>query len=217
MQCAHADDVMLALVSPDAYWLLSEWRRNTFGDQLAMRQMLKGAQQQVCDAAAFEPALQGAVVSVRTKGLWSTFHKATVRQQQVHDVLALRVVLKGEQDEDQCYHALSALRRMWSPVPGRSKDYVTNPKPNGYQALHETMRLLSGHQMEVQIRTEHMHDEAELGSAAHRKYKGALAALPATVMSGVALSSYDRPAWPLRTRWPLPPMTALKLATRLSM
>ena len=168
----QADDIMLALISPQAYWLLREWRTEAFGVQEAMRCSLANARQQILRMSTAHRALRGVEVSVRHKGLWSTFHKATVRRKHVHDVLAVRVVLRGD-DPDDCYDALRALRERWSSVgDARFKDYVRFPKANGYQGLHDTLRLPCGRQFEVQIRTAAMHAHAEFGPASHRHYKG---------------------------------------------
>lgn len=161
-----ADDVMLALVSPEAFWLLHQWRRTAFGEQVAMRHVLQSTRAEIRDI--IPPRY--ATVSVRTKGLWSTFHKATVRQKQVHDVLAVRVVVRGD-DEDDVYEALQAIRSVYPAVSGRLKDYVRFPKANGYQSLHDTLLLPNGQEFEIQIRTERMHAQAEVGTAAHRRYK----------------------------------------------
>jgi len=184
--CADADDVLLAMVSPHAYWLLRQWRRNTFGDQRETRAALQDVRSYLVQTGASEDVLRGADVSVRTKGLFSTFHKAVVRGQSVHDVLAVRVVLRKGLGPEACFEAHDVLRGMWESAPGRHKDYVSMPKRNGYQALHDTMILPSGTSFEMQLRTEQMHREAEWGSAAHRRYKGALLRLPAAVLSGVA-------------------------------
>lgn len=191
--------------------MVRQWRSQAFGDQEAMRGMLRGARQHLLRVARTDATLRGATVTVRTKGLFSTFHKAVVRRQQVHDVLALRVVLRPRLGEQACFDAHAALRRVWGSVGGRHKDYVSAPKANGYQALHDTMRLPSGHEFEVQIRTDEMHREAEYGAAAHRRYKGALARLPLAVLTGVADASSSMVA-----RWPMQPEAALGLATRLS-
>ena len=180
--------MLLALASPETFWLLRDWREQAFGQEEELRATLESARTDILAAAraSDEPALRGVSVSVRPKGLWSTFHKATVRKQQVHDVLALRVVLPSKREEE-CFDALEALRRMYpSLVSGRFKDYITSPKVNGYRALHEAFMLPNGHEMEIQLRTSEMHREAEFGKAAHRKYKGPAATFGAAIVTGIA-------------------------------
>ena len=88
---------------------------------------------------------------------------------EIYDVIAFRVILDGGQEH--VYAALGIVHAIWRPVPGRFKDYVALPKPNGYQSLHTTVIGPYGERMEVQIRTREMHRDAELGIAAHWKYK----------------------------------------------
>jgi GTP pyrophosphokinase len=87
----------------------------------------------------------------------------------IYDVIAFRTILEGE--ESGVYAALGVVHSIWRPVPGRFKDYVALPKPNGYQSLHTTVIGPYGERMEVQIRTAAMHRDAELGIAAHWRYK----------------------------------------------
>lgn len=89
---------------------------------------------------------------------------------EIYDVIAFRIVLDGE--ADAVYAALGMVHATWPPVPGRFKDYVALPKRNGYQSLHTTVIGPYGERMEVQIRTEDMHRNAEFGIAAHWRYKG---------------------------------------------
>src|SRR5205807_10231276 len=110
-------------------------------------------------------------VDSRIKRLYS-IHQKLLRQRitvdQVYDLLAVRIITKSVKD---CYAALGAIHQMWRPVPGRIKDFIAMPRPNLYQSLHTTVMTESGHQFEVQIRTEEMHKMAEEGIAAHWKYK----------------------------------------------
>lgn len=197
------DDVLLAMVAPGAFWLLHKWRRNTFGDVDTLRRVLDDAREQLLQPGGLPPALirSGATVSVRAKGLWSTFHKATVRGQEVHDVLALRIVVPG--GDEACFKALESIRTLWPSIPDRFKDYVSRPKVNGYAALHDTVVLPGGHTVEVQIRSEAMHRHAEFGSAAHRRYKGMTFELPGTMLTGVAasLEPLPTPAWLTAPTW----------------
>jgi GTP pyrophosphokinase len=87
----------------------------------------------------------------------------------VYDVIAFRVILDGPQD--LVYTALGTVHSIWRPVPGRFKDYVALPKPNGYQSLHTTVIGPYGERMEIQLRTVEMHRNAEFGIASHWKYK----------------------------------------------
>ena len=88
--------------------------------------------------------------------------------EQVYDFVALRVLVKSVPD---CYAALGVLHNTWRPVPGRIKDFIAMPRPNGYQSLHTSVIADDGHPFEVQIRTHEMHRVAEEGIAAHWKYK----------------------------------------------
>jgi GTP pyrophosphokinase len=107
----------------------------------------------------------------RIKRLWS-IHQKLLRQKipldQVYDFIALRVITRTVKD---CYAVLGIIHQMWSPVPGRFKDFIAMSRPNGYRSLHTSVVGPRGLAFEVQIRTEEMHRVAEEGIAAHWKYK----------------------------------------------
>ena len=107
----------------------------------------------------------------RIKRLYS-IHLKLKRQkidlERVYDFVALRVTTQSVKD---CYAALGIIHQTWSPVPGRIKDFIAMPRPNGYQSLHTSVISEHGFPFEVQIRTEEMHRHAEEGIAAHWKYK----------------------------------------------
>ncbi|MCL2660464.1 MAG: TGS domain-containing protein, partial [Acidobacteriaceae bacterium] len=110
-------------------------------------------------------------VEYRIKRLYSIQHKLQAQRipiSQVHDLLAVRVITRTVEN---CYALMGQLHAAWRPVPGRIKDFIAMPRPNGYQSLHTTLIAESGRQFEVQIRTEEMHRVAEEGIAAHWKYK----------------------------------------------
>jgi GTP pyrophosphokinase len=110
-------------------------------------------------------------VEYRIKRLYSIFQKierSKVSFDQVYDLLAIRVIT---QDVAACYAVFGLIHTLWRPVPGRIKDFIAIPRANRYQSLHTTVMGASGHQFEVQIRTEEMHRIAEEGIAAHWKYK----------------------------------------------
>jgi GTP diphosphokinase / guanosine-3',5'-bis(diphosphate) 3'-diphosphatase len=110
----------------------------------------------------------------RTKELSSIHNKMaaqSVSLDEIYDVIAFRIILEG--GREACYAALGIVHSTWPPVPGRFKDYIALPKPNGYQSLHTTVIGPYGERMEVQIRSQDMHRNAEFGIAAHWKYKDA--------------------------------------------
>jgi GTP pyrophosphokinase len=92
-----------------------------------------------------------------------------IRLDEIYDMIAFRIVIQGSPED--CYSVLGLVHNTWRPVPSRFKDYVALAKPNGYQSLHTTVIGPYGERMEVQIRTAEMHRQAELGIAAHWKYK----------------------------------------------
>jgi GTP pyrophosphokinase len=110
-------------------------------------------------------------ISGRVKHLWSA-HRKSVRLNtdpaHLPDLLGLRVICP---DEDTCYEVLGAVHDLWEPDLSRLRDYINRPKPNGYQSLHTTVTSPDGRRLEVQVRTQAMHDAAEHGSAAHHAYK----------------------------------------------
>src|SRR5262245_50494070 len=107
----------------------------------------------------------------RIKRLWSISQKLKTQKielEQVYDFIALRIITESVKD---CYAALGIIHQTWSPVPGRIKDFIAMPRPNGYQSLHTSVISEHGMPFEVQIRTMEMHRMAEEGVAAHWKYK----------------------------------------------
>lgn len=106
---------------------------------------------------------------IMSKGGWNN-------AEQVHDVVAVRIIVPNLSD---CYAALGIIHKLWRPLKGRIKDYISQPKPNGYKSLHTTVFCLDGKIVEFQIRDSSMHNEAEYGIAAHWHYDERGSRLPA--------------------------------------
>lgn len=100
--------------------------------------------------------------------IWNKMRKKGVDFSEVYDVRALRVIVDEVKD---CYTALGLVHNMWSPIPKEFDDYISNPKGNNYRSLHTAVSCPDGRSLEVQIRTREMHKHAELGVAAHWRYK----------------------------------------------
>jgi GTP pyrophosphokinase len=107
----------------------------------------------------------------RIKGIYSVFRKLERKDwdlTKIYDIIALRVIFPTVAD---CYSALGIIHSHWRPVPGKIKDYIAFPKPNGYQSIHTTVYTGDGGALEIQLRTEAQHREAQFGIASHLTYK----------------------------------------------
>ncbi len=106
----------------------------------------------------------------RSKRYWSLYKKLKRLDNdlnKIHDLVALRIIVK---DIETCYKTIGIIHKLWKPLPGRIKDYIAAPKPNGYRSLHTTVFCIDGKITEFQIRTPQIHKESEYGIAAHWYY-----------------------------------------------
>jgi len=107
----------------------------------------------------------------RAKHLYSLYKKLQRYDndiKKIYDLQAVRIIVSNV---EECYKILGLIHKKWKPLPGRIKDYIALPKPNGYRSLHTTVFALDGKIIEIQIKTKEMHEEAEWGLAAHWYYK----------------------------------------------
>lgn len=125
--------------------------------------------------AKLEVALSKGNISANVKGrpkhiysIWKKMVAKQLRFDELYDVRAVRVIVD---DIPTCYSALGIVHNLWSPIPSEFDDYIGSPKGNNYRSLHTAVRGPRGLTVEVQIRTQEMHDHAELGVAAHWRYK----------------------------------------------
>lgn len=138
--------------------------------------------------AQLSQGLNGEGISAQVYGrpkhiysIWKKMDNKNIPFEQLYDVRAIRVVVDKIQD---CYGALGTLHSLWHHVPSEFSDYVANPKPNGYQSIHSIVVGPEGRTVEVQIRTAQMHEDAEMGVAAHWRYKEGVGATKDTSFEG---------------------------------
>jgi GTP pyrophosphokinase len=160
------EDLAFQYLDPEAYKDLTTQVDEGRDKAVAFIEKIRAVVSERLAAAGIEASLEG-----RTKRLHS-IHQKLRRQRisldQVYDFVALRVLVRGIPD---CYAALGVIHNIWRPVPGRIKDFIAMPRPNGYQSLHTSVIGDEGQPFEIQIRTHEMHRVAEEGIAAHWKYK----------------------------------------------
>lgn len=143
--------------------LLKERRRE---NEKRLEKMEKDLKRELGDAS-----IRTFRTEARIKGVYSLFRKLERKNWDIgaiFDILALRVIFPSVAD---CYAALGVIHAHWRPVPGKIKDYIAFPKPNGYQSIHTTIYTGDGGALEMQLRTEAMHREALYGIASHLTYK----------------------------------------------
>jgi GTP pyrophosphokinase len=160
------EDLSFQYLEPAAYKELAARVEGKRKQAVAFIEKIKRAVAEKLRAASLEAQIEGRIK--RLYSIHQKLHRQHIEVDQVYDFVALRVVVPTIPD---CYTALGALHNLWRPVPGRIKDFIAMPRPNGYRSLHTSVIGEEGHPFEVQIRTPEMHRVAEDGIAAHWKYK----------------------------------------------
>ncbi|HEV7121598.1 MAG TPA: HD domain-containing protein [Candidatus Paceibacterota bacterium] len=161
------EDLSFPYVDMDAYAHVLELRKlQTKETEAGLMRVQKELQH-----ALARRGLENFRTGIRMKGLWSLHQKLKRKNDditKIHDIAALRVIV---QSVDDCYTVLGVIHSLWKPLPGEFKDYISFTKPNGYQSLHTTVLTGDAGIVEVQVRTEEMHQNAQYGIASHMSYK----------------------------------------------
>jgi GTP pyrophosphokinase len=160
------EDLAFPYAHPEDY----QWLKTALGGELQKRTRSVERVRRVLLRRLSSHGLK-AEAHIRIKHLYSLWRKLSRHDgdlTKIYDLVAARVIVPTVED---CYRVLGIIHQMWKPLPGRIKDYIATPKPNGYQSLHTTVFTLGGRITEIQIRTPAMHHWAELGIAAHWAYK----------------------------------------------
>jgi guanosine-3',5'-bis(diphosphate) 3'-pyrophosphohydrolase len=175
---SELEDLAFEILEPEKY----NWVRDIIEEESKQR---RSYVERVCDILRSEMAAIGikAEVSGRVKHAYSFYRKiarevsegedfeqlkAAADISKIHDLIAFRILVDTTTD---CYVVLSHVHSLWKPKEGRLKDFIANPKPNGYSALHTTVFCLDDQLVEIQVRTHAMHEMAEYGVAMHWHYK----------------------------------------------
>ena len=163
------EDTCLKYLEPEVYYdLVEKLNERKVEREWAVNQ-IKDEIREAIDEHGINYELHG-----RSKHFYSIYKKMKFQNKQldeIFDLTAFRVIVDSIKD---CYAVLGIVHTLWTPIPGRFKDYIAMPKPNMYQSLHTTVIGDTGKPFEIQIRTHEMHEIAELGIAAHWKYKEGL-------------------------------------------
>ncbi len=161
------EDLAFKHLEPEAYKSLAKLVAAKRGE----REALIGQMREPLEKRLSEAGIADVEVTGRPKHLWSIYKKMQQRDrpyEDIYDLLAIRVIVPNVLE---CYHALGVIHDGWTPVQERIKDYIAQPKSNGYQSLHTTVFGPGRQLFEIQIRTRDMHRTADFGIAAHWLYK----------------------------------------------
>jgi RelA/SpoT family (p)ppGpp synthetase len=161
------EDLAFSYVYPEEYEKLQKMLQKQYKESVeSLEKFLKSLKK----ALAKESVLY-IRTEYRVKGAYSLSRKLQTKKkhaEEIYDILALRVLVPTVAD---CYKVLGVVHGSWRPLPGKIKDYIAFPKPNGYQALHTTVFTGDGSVVEIQIKTEEMYEHSEYGIASHISYK----------------------------------------------
>ncbi|PIR69689.1 MAG: hypothetical protein COU47_01190 [Candidatus Niyogibacteria bacterium CG10_big_fil_rev_8_21_14_0_10_46_36] len=160
---AQLEDMAFRYVYSEEYaWVAGEVKKRLPQREIYLARVIPIVKKEIA-----REGIRAVEINARAKhyySLWKKLQRYDMDWDRIFDLVAVRIIIKDIQD---AYAVLGVIHKHWKPLPGRIKDYIALPKPNGYQSLHTTVFCIDGQIVEFQIRTEDMHREAELGIAAH--------------------------------------------------
>ncbi|MDX1430330.1 MAG: RelA/SpoT family protein, partial [Rhodothermales bacterium] len=173
---SELEDLTLSVIDPDEYGRIVKGLRATKQERDAYVQQFIDPLRARLEEDGFEFDIYG-----RSKNIFSIYRKMKRQEKpldEIFDIFAIRIVLKseGKKGKEDCWRVYSIITDLYKPLPERFRDFISVPKSNGYQSLHTTVVGHDGRRVEIQIRTQEMHEIAERGVAAHWKYKEGVAA-----------------------------------------
>lgn len=161
------EDLAFPYLCPREY----KWIKSSMREKYEERKKYAEKVKPVLEKILKEEGINPIEINARAKRYYSLYKKLQRHEMQfdkVYDLVALRIIVE---DIGECYETLGVIHKYWPPMPGRIKDYIAMPKPNGYRSLHTTVFCVDNKITEIQIRTKDMHEEAEMGAAAHWSYQ----------------------------------------------
>jgi len=163
------EDITFLYLHPEEHEWMTKNVEEKYGERVAYLERVEP----VLRAALAQAHIKPITIDYRAKRISSLYKKllrSDMNLDQIYDLVALRVIVSTV---EECYAALGIVHQLWPPLPGKIKDYIALPKPNGYKSLHTTVFCEDKKITEIQIRTLQMHDAAEHGIAAHWAYSQA--------------------------------------------
>jgi GTP pyrophosphokinase len=165
------EDLAMKYLEPDTYREIARKLSETKRERTRyINEFIRPIREKV-DRTGFEYEIYGRPKSIHS--IWNKMKKKVVEFEEVYDLFAIRIIINSppEREKEDCWKVYSFVTDMYTPAPERLRDWLSNPKSNGYEALHTTVMGPQGKWVEVQIRSKRMNEIAEKGLAAHWKYK----------------------------------------------
>ena len=166
------EDLAMKYLEPDTYREIARKLSETKRERTRyINEFIRPIREKMEQAAVTDFEIYGRPKSIHS--IWNKMRKKDVSFDEVYDLFAIRIILNPpiEKEKEECWKVYSLITDMYNPSPERLRDWLSNPKSNGYEALHTTVMGPQGKWVEVQIRTKRMNEIAEKGLAAHYKYK----------------------------------------------